>query len=296
MRLPPLNALKAFEAAARHGSFARAAQEMHVSPGAVSRHVKLLEQHFGEPLFRRLAQGLELTEAATTLLPRISAAFADIAKAAAEVAKHDNRLRIIASPTLAGRWLIPRLQEFRKLAPDVTVSLAMMHAGLQEFHDADHDVGIGTFHRDDKNTAGLRIEFVKSEELTPLCAPNLLDEGTPLRSPDDLANYTLISIVACPQDWPAWLAENGSTSITSLRGGPVYDTGELAIRAAVEGLGIVLMDRLLVSAELTSGTLVAPLPDTTPIENGYFFFCDPQRWDNPLIRRFRAWLKAEATK
>jgi LysR family glycine cleavage system transcriptional activator len=300
MRLPPLNALKAFEAAARLGSFTRAGEELHVSPGAISRHVKLLEQHLGTPLFRRLPQGLEYTEAATALQPRVSAAFADIARAAAETsawaAPGTNRLRILASPTFAGRWLIPRLQKFRDRIPEVTLSVAMMHISPQEFQATEHDIGVATFHAGDKAPDGLRTERVKGEELTPLCAPAILTNEAPLNRPADLARHTLIRIVACPEDWPAWLADNGCAGEIAAVDGPLYDTGELAIRAAAEGLGVVLMDRFLVERELASGELTDPLPQTTPIANGYFFFCEHSRWDEPLIRGFRDWLKTEARR
>lgn len=293
MRLPPLNALKAFEAAARRGGFARAAEELHVSPGAISRHVKLLEQHLGVALFQRLPQGLKPTEAAVRLLPRISAAFDEIARAAAEVAPASGRLRILASPTLAGRWLIPRLQKFRNQAPAVTLSVAMMHISPREFQDGDHDVGVATYHRDDPVPEGVRAERIKGEELTPLVSPALLAGDPPMGEPADLSRYPLIRIAACPEDWPAWFAANGCAGIAATGDGPVYDTAELAIRAAVEGLGIVLMDRLLTGPELASGELADPFPQAQPVENGYFFFCEEARWNEPLIRSFRNWLLAE---
>jgi LysR family glycine cleavage system transcriptional activator len=292
MRLPPLNALRAFEAAARLGGFARAGEELHVSPGAVSRHVKLLEAYFGTPLFVRLAQGLKPTEAALALLPKITAAFETIAAAAAEIPGTVGRLNVIASPTFASRLLVPRLPGFTDLRPEVSVSVGVLLADLAEFDLADHDCAIATFHAP-VWPAGLRVARIRGEALTPLCAPALLRaRDAPLR-PEDLGEHTLLHIAACTSDWPNWLARNGLSEAVDPSKGPTFETGELVVRAAVEGLGVVVMDRLLVRRELEAGELVDLFPESAPIDNGYFFICADKRWDEPVIAAFREWVLTE---
>ena len=296
MHLPPLNALRAFEAAARHRSFARAAEELHVSQGAISRHVKLLEEHFGVLLFRRLARGLKPTEAATQLLPRASAAFAMIEQAATAIGNARSEIRILASPTLANRWLIPRLRRFTEQAPEISVSVGVLRSSYREFYSGDYDVGVATFYMPADWPDDLRAERIRGEELTPICAPPLLEGDSALRTPADLNSHTLLRITACRYDWPKWLEANGYADIVDAGSGPSYETGELAIRAAVEGLGVVMMDQFLVERELQAGVLVDPFPSSKPVDNGYYFFCDRSRSDDPLIKAFRNWLLAEVAR
>ena len=292
MRLPPLNALRAFEAAARLGGFARAGEELNVSPGAVSRHVKLLEAHFGTPLFVRLAHGLRPTEAALALLPKVSAAFEMIATAASEMPGPAGSLKVMASPTFANRLLVPSLPRFTNLRPEVSVSVALLLSDLEAFDPARHDCAIATLH-DPTWPAKLSAIRVRSEALTPLCAPSLLaaiDE--PLR-PEALGEQTLLQIAACPEDWPEWFARNGVSAARPVDRGPSFETGELAIRAAVEGLGIVIMDRFLVQRELEVGELIDLFPDGEAVDNGYYFLCAGSRWEEPRIARFRDWIVSE---
>ena len=263
MRLPPLNALRAFEAAARHGSFARAAEELNVSAGAVSRHVKLLEAHLGVPLFLRHANGLEPTNAATAFRPKITASFEAIARAAAEVAGPRPVIRLIASPTFANRCLIPRLPRFKDRRPETNVSVSLLISDIDEFVAGEHDCGMATFH-EPRWPAELRAERIKGEELTPLCAPSLLGDRERKPTPEELSTLPLLRIAACPQDWPNWLELNGGSKLAGIAEGPTFETGELAIRAAVEGLGVIVMDRLLVERELETGRLVDLFPDGVP--------------------------------
>jgi DNA-binding transcriptional LysR family regulator len=277
MRLPPLNALRAFEAAARLGGFARAAEELNVSPGAISRHVKLLEEHFGTPLFERLAQGIKPTETALAMLPKITAAFEMIAAAVNEAPGLAGKLKIIATPTFANRVLVPRLPDFNASWPEIAISVSLLLADLDGLDMAAHDCAVATFH-DPAWPAGVRAERLRAEALTPLCAPTLVrPRAMPLR-PGDLRDLTLLRIAACPWDWPNWLEQNGLLGSVQHSQGPVIETGELAIRAAVEGVGVVLMDRYLVQEELQAGDLLDLFPETKPIDNGYFFVCAESRW------------------
>lgn len=292
MRLPPLNALRAFEAAARLGGFARAGEELHVSPGAISRHVKLLEAHLGASLFVRQAQGLKPTETALALLPKVTAAFEMIAAAASDASSVAGSLTVIASPTFANRLLVPRLPGFTGLWPEVGISVGLLLSDLTEFDVALHDCGIATLHAP-VWPAGLRGARIRAEELTPLCAPSLLRSRDAVLRPEDLRDHVLLHIAACTEDWPNWLKRNGLSDVVDPTRGPTFQTGELAIRAAVEGLGVLLMDRLLVQHELHSGELIDLFPDAEAIDNGYFFFCAEQRWNDPLIASFRDWVSSE---
>jgi DNA-binding transcriptional LysR family regulator len=292
MRLPPLNALKAFEAAARLGGFARAAEELHVSPGAVSRHVKLLEAHLGVPLFVRQAQGLKATATALALLPKITAAFEMIATAAAAASEMSGGLTVIASPTFANRLLVPRLPGFTKMWPEVDISVGLLLSDLSAFDPRIHDCAIATIHSP-VWPDGVKGERIRAEELTPLCAPSLLGSRTAPLRPEDLRDHTLLHISACAQDWPDWLARNGLSGVIDPSRGPTFETGELAIRAAVQGLGVLMMDRFLVQRELCDAELVDLFPQAEAIDNGYFFICAEQRWDAPMMVSFRGWVAAE---
>lgn len=292
MRLPPLNALRAFEAAARLGGFSRAGEELNVSPGAISRHVKLLEAHFGTTLFVRLPQGLKPTDAALALLPKVTAAFETIAAAAAELPGQAGKLSVLASPTFANRMLVPGLPRFADLRPEVAVSVNLLLADLVAFDDAAHDCAIATLHAP-VWPKGIRSMRIRPEELTPLCAPSLLAARTSSLRPEDLRDQTLLNIAACTWDWPNWLERNGLEDRVDPTRGPTYDTGDLAIRAAVEGLGVVVMDRFLVQRELARGELVDLFPECEAIDNGYFFLCAARRWDEPLIAAFRDWVVTE---
>ena len=284
MRLPPLNPLRAFEAAVRLGGFSHAAKELNVSPGAISRHVKLLEAHFGTPLFERLAQGLRPTRAALTLQPQISAAFEMIVSAAAEVPRGARNLKVAASPTFANRLLVPQLLRFTEPRPEITVSVSLMLSDPSDFDPGTHDCVVATSHTTDW-PKGLKSVRVRGEALTPLCAPSFL--GDRKMEPADLRNVALLRVSACGQDWPNWLALNELPGLTDLSDGPTFETGELAIRAAVEGLGVVLMDRFFVQRELRDGALIDLFPDSRPLDNGYYFFCAEARWQDPLIAAFR---------
>ncbi len=292
MKLPPLNALRAFEAAARHSSFVRASAELHVSPGAISRHVKLLEEYFGVLLFQRLPQGLKLTDVGKNLLPKITSSFELIAQAAADIPSSKLELKVMCSPTLANRWFTPRLQRLANAMAQTTISVSVFLSNIDEFIQSDLDCAIATFHNpqwpDD-----LRVQRVKEEQLTPLAAPSLVHGTQPLLTPKDLKFQTLLHVAACQQDWPSWLSANDSLGDFDHEKGPIFETGELAIRAAVEGLGVTLMDRFLVENELQTGQLVDLFPQSPFLNNGYYFFCKHARWDEPKIAQFRGWLDTE---
>ena len=294
MRLPPLNALRAFEAAARHASFARAADELHVTQGAVSRHVKLLEEQLGVALFRRRAQGIDLTEAGRILQPEIAAAFERIARAAARTADANRELRVLASPSFAARWLVPHLPAYQQLHPQwrITVGLFLQRHDL--FTASGFDVGITWADRDDLLLSGaLAATLLWEEALTPVCAPALLQRGPPLTVPADLARHTLLHPTQGRQDWRKWLAVAGLPGIDA-EAGPTFGTLDMAVGAAVGGMGVAIADLNLIRAELAAGKLVLPFDLVVRAGSGNVLLVDPGRVDEPKIAAFRDWIVVEA--
>lgn len=288
MRLPPLNALRAFEAAARHGSFTRAAEELHVSQGAISRHVKLLEEHLQEPLFRRLPRGLELTPAAHKLLPKVTLAFSMIAAAARDVTHSTHEIKVIAANTLANCWLIPRLAKFKRLYPDLQVSVGIFRSSYDEFYRGNYDVGIVCYETERERPADMESVLIRKERLTAVCAPALLKGEAPLQEPLDLKAHTLLHPDPDPYDWRRCLKQAGLAEKIDCRQGQTYAHMEMAVRAAVQGLGVAIADLHLVREEIESGALIAPFDIVVSESTGYFLVCERDRLDEPGIAALRA--------
>ena len=290
MRLPPPNALRAFEAAGRHESFARAALELHVSQGAVSRHVRNLEEHLGVALFRRHAQGVELTASGRTLLPELTAAFERMARASRQVTLSEGELRVAASPTFASRWLVRRLPGFLVLQPQVRVTMGLM-GRYKEFRRGGFDLGITTHDcLADAPESLDRIEL-REEALSPVCAPALLRRGGLCR-PADLEHQVLLHPNADRQDWRRWLAAAGLPARLAERG-QVFPTLDLANSAAAGGLGVAMADLHLVEEELADGRLVAPFGPVLRDGIGYVLVAEAGRLAEPRLAVFKDWLVAE---
>jgi LysR family glycine cleavage system transcriptional activator len=293
MRLPSLNALRAFEAAARHQSFVKAADELHVTQGAVSRHVKLLEDELGVLLFRRQPRGIELTAQGRALLPELTAAFERIAQAARQISLGDRELRIGCHPTLASRWLIRHLAGFQAVRPEIRVTLGLI-CDDDDFVRDGFDLGI--VHRDTelKRAATLETVLFRQEAMTPVCAPALCRGEHGLRQPEDLVRQTLLHPTTSRQDWRRWLRAAGLPEQLADQGGRVFPTLEMATAAAVGGLGVAMADLHLVREELAAGTLVAPFELTVSEGTGYFLFALRGRLEEPKLAAFRDWLQAES--
>ncbi|MFZ1431526.1 MAG: LysR substrate-binding domain-containing protein [Geminicoccaceae bacterium] len=295
MRLPPLNALRAFEAAARHGSFVGAADELHVTQGAISRHIKLLEQHLGVALFRRRPQGITVTEAGQLLRPELAGAFERIARAAAQARDVSRELRVLAAPTFATRWLVPRLPGYQSRHPEQRITLGLFLQRHDGFQGSGFDVGITCIEgRDAARPTGLTTALLWQETMTPVCSPALLERGPPLAQPADLARHTLLHPTQERQDWRKWLAAAGAEGIDPTSG-QTFATLDMAIGAAVSGMGVAMADLKMVQTELEAGTLVTPLGHIVEDGVGYLLLIDPQRVDEPKIAAFRDWIVAEAS-
>ena len=227
-RLPPLNALRAFEAAARHLSFTQAAEELNVTQAAVSHQIRGLEDWLGFSLFRRLSRALVLTEAGQLLFPEVRAAMDILTTAVNRVQRQDSEgvLTVTTMDSFAQSWLVPRLGRFRQLHPDIDVRLVMVDRMVdlaREGVDVAVRYGRG-------NWPGLTVSLLRTEELFPVCAPDLIANGPPLKEPRDLANYTLLHD-EMPVDWRDWLAAVGCDTVNAERG-PGYSHSNLVLLAA----------------------------------------------------------------
>lgn len=294
--LPPLNALRAFEAAGRHRSFTRAAAELNVTPAAVSHQVNALEKYLGLRLFRRDPRGLLLTEAGQRALPGIGSGFDEIAAAIAglRAAESEQPLTVSVTPSLATRWLVPRLESFRALHPDIEVRLDAREQ-LTDMRREDVDVGLryGTGHY-----PGLHVECIGTQRVFPVCSPWLLEGKHPLREPSDLKHHTLIHVdwkrgdMSAPA-WRTWLEAAGVADVARSRAGPRFTHHSMSLQAAVAGHGVALGSTLLVVDDLAAGRLVAPFEIALEEQYCYYFACLPESLPNPRVAAFREWIFGE---
>ncbi len=282
--LPPLNPARAFEAAGRLLSISRAADELSVTPAAVSRQVRTLEAYLGTPLFDRVRGTLVLTPAGARYLSELIPLFIGLREATSAITT-DRRgystLRIRSPATFAVRWLIPRLAGFHQLNPQIDVQVTTASRPL-DFQREDIDAGIQL---GDGRWPGVRTLRLVPNVLVPVCAPSLQ-----LRTKTQLAKQTLLHSLARPQDWALWLRAANLPKVDPLRG-MKYETSLLAYQAAIEGHGVAIAQRTLVEKELADGSLLAPLSPGLDREHYTYYFAWPK--DSPqsgALRSFRQWL------
>lgn len=290
-RLPPLNALRAFEATARNGSLTRAAQELLVTQGAVSRHVLQLESWFGFPLCTRTRRGIETTAAGATYAAVLRIAFDQIEEQTRRLRDNpiENTLRIKLPPTFAIRWLVPRLARFHALNRHIDVQITTSHNTV-EFDREDIEVCIHSG-PDPLPKANCRRLF--GEILLPVCSPGLLAAHLFPKEPGDIANYTLLCSMHRPNDWPSWLS---AASVSNVDGnaGLKFENSALAYQAAIDQLGIVMAQRAFVEDDLRSGRLVAPFALRVRTGNSYYIAYPPSRRIPPLTKAFENWILQQA--
>ncbi|MCG8692796.1 MAG: transcriptional regulator GcvA [Minwuiales bacterium] len=292
-QIPPLTALRAFEAAARHLSFTKAAEELNLTPSAISHQVKALEDFLGASLFRRLHRSLALTDVGRAYLPPLTEAFDRIHGATAEVLGrlYDGPLTVTMVPTFAIRWLVPRLGHFQAQHPDIEVRL-MTGVELVDFEHSSVDAAIRYGNGDWPN---VRKTLLMREELVPVCSPALLENGAPLKTPSDLKHFTLLHDLHRPDEWRMWLTAAGAKDVDPDRG-PKFQGSALALQAAIEGLGVVIIYPPLAEQDLESGRLVIPLDFQLPVRSGYYLLYPEDRADDPRIKAFERWLLSEVPK
>ncbi|MEM8985742.1 MAG: transcriptional regulator GcvA [Pseudomonadota bacterium] len=297
-RLPPLTALRAFEAAARRLSFTKAAEELNVTPGAISQQIKILEDYIGVPLFRREKRALLLTDGAQASLPLLREGFDRLAEGASllKPAGKSGRLAVSVAPSFAAKWLVPRVDAFQEAHPEIDVWISA-DMDVVDFATDDIDLairyGAGRY-------PGLAAELLMREAVLPVCAPALIDANGPIAAPQDLERHTLLhdgSVEydeSCPT-WSMWLRAAGVKDVDGLRG-PRFNQSSLVIEAALAGKGVALAKAAIARADLDAGRLVAPFEETTPIEFAYYIVCPPTKAAAPHAQAFIAWLKEEAKK
>lgn len=290
--LPSLNALRAFEAAARHLSFTRAAAELSVTQAAVSHQVKHLEEQLGVKLFRRMNRTLMLTDAGQALLPFVSDGFQVLAAGVARVADlgSEHRLRISTLESIAAEWLVARLGRFRLRHPEIDVELSISDA-LVDFQRDDIDVAIrygpGGWPR-------VTAEKMTGETIFPVLAPSLIAAGPPLDAPTDLLKYPLIHEQGI-DFWAEWFAAAGYQAVSVPRG-PVLPHSNLVLQAAIAGDGVALGRSFLISGDLRNGRLVRPFAAAISVDAAYYLVYPPDAAARPKVRWFRAWLMEEVAR
>ena len=307
-RLPPLNALRVFEAAARHLSFKSAAVELSITQAAVSHQVKSLEEYLGVELFRRAGRGVQLTEAARACLPRLREGFDSLAAAVELIRERagDAELQITAPPVFAARWLMPRLAAFAKREPRIDVrvvaSSKMVDAGaldsptlMSGLDLRDESSGV-EIHLGSGEYPGYRADKLFEVATTLVAAPEAL---ATLKKPEDLANHLLLhddamNIVAGGDAWQMWLEAAGVADRVDGSRGPHFSSNILSLEAASQKLGVALALRPLVDADIASGRLVAPFAIELKPQSAYYLVCPEVIAGRPAVTAFREWLLGEA--
>ncbi|WP_170789688.1 transcriptional regulator GcvA [Ruegeria lacuscaerulensis] len=292
--LPPLTALRAFDAAARHMSFAKAAEELHVTPAALSFQIKSLEEHLGRPLFRRLNRAVELTEAGRALAPGAADGFATLQAAwqAARRQGNDTSLTVTAGPALTAKWLAPRLYDFARAHPEIDLKFSATLRNMDLERD-DVDVAIRFGYGGDE---GLYSVPVRKEWLTPVMTPDLAEQ---FPTPESLREAPLIfddsiAFLRPPSDWPTWFRAVGVDF--NPQHGAHFSNADHAIDAAVAGVGVVLGRRAMIIKDLAEGRLVAPFKVAIETMGRFRFLCLKGAESRPQIAAFRDWFMSEIEK
>ena len=292
--IPPLNPLRAFEVAARHLSFTRAAEELFVTPSAVSHQIKTLEESLGIALFTRDAKALSLTAAGKAYLPGVQQAFKQLAHATHQLQTHGMpALKINIPPTFAVKWLIPRMDRFMKAHPEIDLKVSTSNHTV-DFSREDFDLSVryGRGHY-----PGLHSELCLPVEVFPVCSPALMRGEHPLLVPADLKHHTLLHDDSTYTDvsnpnWAMWLEHAGVTGIDATRG-PSFWPSHLVINAAIDGLGVALAKKNWVVKDLADGLLVRPFDISLPVEFSYFIVYPQERVEDRRIAAFVDWVRQE---
>ncbi|MBV9456699.1 MAG: transcriptional regulator GcvA [Bradyrhizobium sp.] len=291
-RLPSLNGLRAFEAAARHLSFTLAASELNVTQTAISHQIRRLEEELGIRLFIRKNRALALTAQARDYLPGVRAAFNDLRLATDRLLRKDDDkvLTVSTLASLAAKWLLPRLTAFQEAHPGIDVRITTSTA-LVDFRNGDVDAAIrwGRGH-----WPGVRAEWLMTDEAFPVCSPALLSGKRPLRTPEDLRDHVLLHTSTYDDDWRQWLTAAGLPSDISKQPGVTFDLILMTVQAAIDGLGVAMGRTSYVQDDIAKGRLVVPFNIALPAETGFYLVSREGVADPPKLKAFRQWLIASA--
>jgi len=291
-RLPPLIAVRYFEAASRHLSFTKAAQELHVTHSAISHQIKALEEWLGVPLFRRLNRSIVLTEAGQTYVRPVREALEKLGDAsrALKSREQSGTLTVSVMPSFAAKFMVPRLGGFRRAHPDIDVRISASER-LVDFAREDVDIAVrfgrGTW-------PGLRIDRLIRETLFVVCSPKLRRGPVPLKAPADLLHHTLMHDSDWPESmWVRWLAAAG-VKADKLKPALSFNYSNLMIQAAIDGLGVALVQEALVRDDLATGRLIKPFEVNMPSDYAYYIVSPEATAERPKVAAFRNWLLTEA--
>jgi LysR family glycine cleavage system transcriptional activator len=291
-RLPSLNGLRAFEAAARHLSFTTAAAELNVTQTAISHQIKRLEDELGLKLFVRQNRALALSPQGRDYLPGVRAAFNDLRLATDRLKQKDSGhvLTVSTLASMASKWLLPRISAFQHEHPEIDVRITTSTT-MVDFKSGDVDAAI-RYGRG--QWPGLRADWLTADHLFPVCSPKLLAGGAPLRKPEDLARVTLLhSSGGYHDDWRLWLTAAGLPSDISKQPGLSFDMIFMTLQAAIEGLGVAIGRTTYVEGDLAGGRLVVPFDIRLPAEAGFYLVSPEALADTPKLKAFRTWLLSQ---
>jgi len=312
-RLPPLNALRVFDAAARHLSFKGAASELSITQAAVSHQVKSLEEYLGVELFRRSGRGVQLTEAARACLPKLREGFESLAAAVETIRERaeETDLLITAPPVFTARWLMPRLAEFGKREPRIELrvfaSSKMVDAGALDSAalvgnlDLREDLSGVEIHLGGGSYPGHRADHLFDVATVAVASPELAHGDPPLKEPADLAHYVLLhddamDLVAHGDAWQKWLEAAGVADRVDGSRGPHFSSNILSLEAASQKLGVALALRPLVDADIASGRLWTPFTVELKPQSAYYLVCPEVIAERPAVAAFRKWLLEQAAR
>lgn len=290
-RLPPLNALRVFDSAARHLSFTKAAEELFVTQAAVSHQIKTLEEFLGLKLFRRRNRSLLLTEEGQSYYLDIKEIFSSINEATRKLLARSAKgaLTVSLSPSFAIQWLVPRLSGFNQAYPGIDVRIQAVDREEDKLAD---DVDVAIFYGRG-NWTGLRTDRLYAEYLIPVCAPSLLTGEKPLKTPSDLIYHTLLHDTS-RRDWQAYVRQLEIQNQINVQQGPIFSHSSMVIQAAVHGQGVALVNHVMARSEIESGRLVRPFQDVLVSKNAFYLVCQDSQAELGKIAAFRQWILSQA--
>lgn len=289
-RLPPLNALRVFDAAARHLSFTRAAEELFVTQAAVSHQIKSLEDFLGLKLFRRRNRSLLLTEEGQGYYLDIKEIFSALSDATRRLQARSARgaLTVSLLPSFAIQWLVPRLSSFNMAYPDIDVRIQAVDRDEEKLAD---DVDVAIFYGRG-HWPGMRVEKLYAEYLLPVCSPALMTGENALKTPADLTRFTLLHD-ASRHDWQSYIRQLGVQHV-NVQHGPIFSHSAMVLQAAIHGQGVALANNVMAQSEIEAGRLICPFNDVLLSKNAFYLVCHDSQAELGKIAAFRQWILARA--
>ena len=290
--LPPLEALRFFEAAARHGSFSAAAREVDVTPATVSYHVNSLERHIGTQLFTRFARGVSLNAEGQVYLNDIRRVFAELRHATARqrLRRQGCLLKLVSLEVVAEKWLMPKLADFKRSHPDIAIEFDVDHGDVDP-RRRDFDIWIAC---PDQVPDTLQSETLLEETLFPVCSPQLIEMRGRPREPSDLHHWPLVYDLHWTMDWSHWFAHHGVDE-ADLSGASGFRLYTMVVQAAVDGIGVALGHSLMIARELEQGTLVTLLDSPVAAPGPYLLVTATGSRTKPEVVAFKQWILGHAT-